>query len=898
MGVESRAHPPLDAEAGPESQPLRRLARSSGVYALASVAAPLIGLVLSPFLTHHLSLSEYGALAVINTAISLAVGLTQLNLASAVVRAYLYDYPHDGQRAGIIATATALLCLVAIPCTAIVVLLAPTLASLLLGRRDLGPAVALAAGVVLVQNLTVPGLALLRARSRALPYSLLSLANLLVTLGSTVVLVGALHAGVAGAVLGNGLGYACIVCCTLPGIIWRQGLRIRPEIARSMLAYGLPLVLNFLSYWVLQLLDRFLLSRYVSLAETATYTVAYTLGSVLAVVVINPFLLAWPTIMFATARRQDAAGIFRELFRWFSLLLLFAAYALALAATVFLSWLFPAGYQAAASVIPLVAAALVFYGIYYLFMIGANVRRMTWLAGVLMTLAAGVNIGLNLLLIPRYGMMGAAIATLAGYAVLAGAACLLNRRLYPVPFELARFSCALLLGGGLYVACALLARGHATAGRWGIDLGGLLVYGCSLAWLGKVPLARLGRRSGHRRGARPLRVCMHVRGPLRSDARVRREARTLLEEGYAVTVVDVEPQAVAARSEQIEGIAVRHLVKPAWFVRTRLPWRVGRSAEKFLFSTLALWRVEADIYHAHDVNALTACYCVARLRRRPLLFDAHELPLYECDRVHPLLRRLLWRGLSHLLARCAGIITVSPAIVQEMRTRYAAGDITLLRNIPPYQAFAASERLRQRCGLSAAARIALYQGNLQADRGLDLLVRAARFLAAEHVIVLMGRAVGETGEQLEALIASEGVAAQVKILPAVPYAELGAWTASADVGLLLFAPDFSANIRLCLPNKLFEYLMAGLPVLATPLEAVSEVLRATRAGRIVSALTPAGIGAALNALLADPAGLANLRANALLAAREELCWEQERQQLTALYRRLPVGEKDAHSLRI
>jgi O-antigen/teichoic acid export membrane protein len=837
---------------------------------------------------------------VLNTAISLAAGLTQLNLASAVVRAYLYDYPDDGQRAGIIATATSLLCLVAIPCSAAVVLLAPTLASLLLGRRDLGPAVALAAGVVLLQNLTVPGLARLRARSRPLPYALLSLANLLMTLGSSVVLVGVLHMGVAGAVLGNGLGYACIVLCTLPGIIWGQGLRMRPEIARSMLAYGLPLVLNFLAYWVLQLLDRYLLSRYASLAETATYTVAYTLGGVLAVVVINPFLLAWPTMMFSTARRPDAAHIFREIFRWFALLLLFAAYALTLVARVLLSWLFPASYQAAAGVIPLVAAALVFYGIYYLFMIGANVRRMTWLAGVLMSVAAGVNIGLNLLLIPRSGMIGAAIATLAGYGVLAAAACLVNRWLYPVPFELTRFGCALLLGGAFYIACHQLARGH----TWGIELGGLLVYGGLLAWLGRMPVAWIRKRPGRRRGARPLRVCMHVRGPLRSDARVRREARTLLEEGYIVTVVDVEPQAVAARSEQIEGIAVHHLVKPAWFVPARLPWRIGRSAGKFVSCTLALWRVKADLYHAHDVNALTACYCVARLRRRPVIFDAHELPLYEFDRVCRPLRRLLWRGLSHLLARCAGIITVSPAIMQEMRTRYAVDALTLVRNIPPYQAPGPSERLRQHCGLSATTRIALYQGNLQADRGLDLLVRAARFLAAGQVIVLMGRAVGQTGEQLQALIASEGVAGQVRILPAVPYAELGAWTASADVGLLLFAPAFSANIRLCLPNKLFEYLMAGLPVLATPLEAVSEVLHATRAGQVVAALTPADIGAELNALLADDARRAQLRANALQAARTQLCWEQERRQLTALYERLcpmvqmPVGEEDAHSLRV
>lgn len=465
---------------------LRKLVKSSGVYALSSIAVPLIGLVLSPFLTHHLSLSDYGALAITNTAIGLAVGLTQVNLASAVVRAYIYDYSTERDRRDIIATAAALLCLITLPFALIVALLAPQLAYFLFGRPGFSVAVALAGGVVLLQNLTVPGLSLLRSQNRPLPYSLLSLSNLLVTLFSTLFLVGALREGIAGAIIGNGLGYACIVICTLPGIFLRKGIKIRLDIAKSMLAYGLPLVLNFVSYWILQLLDRYLLSLYASLAETAKYTVAYTLGSVISVLVISPFTLAWPTIMFSTAKRKDAQAIFKVIFRYLSMLLLFAAFALSFAATVILNWLFPASYRSAADVIPFIAAALVFYGIYFIFMVGANVQRRTWLAAVFMTLAAIVNVGLNLILIPSYGTLGAAVATLIGYAALAFAAYLVNRRIYPVPFEIGRFLCAFFIGAGLYLGCNLLSRDHGTYTEWGIYLSGLLIYGALLAWLGKL----------------------------------------------------------------------------------------------------------------------------------------------------------------------------------------------------------------------------------------------------------------------------------------------------------------------------------------------------------------------------------------------------------------------------
>jgi O-antigen/teichoic acid export membrane protein len=465
---------------------LSKLVKSSGVYALSSIAVPLIGLVLSPFLTHHLSLSDYGALAITNTAIGLAVGLTQLNLASAFVRAYIYEYSTEQDRSDVVATVATLLCLISIPVALIIALLAPQLADLLFGHPGFGLSIALAGGVVLLQNLTVPGLSMLRSQNRPLPYSLLSLSNLLVTLFASLFLVGALKEGIEGAIIANGLGYACIVICTLPRIFWKKGIKVRLDMTKSMLAYGLPLVLNFISYWILQLLDRYLLSLYGSLAETAKYTVAYTLGSVISVVIISPFTLAWPTLMFSTAKRADAQQTFKIIFRWLSMILLFTAFALSFAATVILKWLFPVNYYSAANVIPFVAGALVFYGLYFVFMVGVNIRRMTWLAAVFMTIAAVVNVGLNLVLIPSYGAVGAAAATLIGYAVLALVAYIVNQKIYPVPFELGRFGCALLIGAVLYAGCDFLSRNQGTYTGWGIHLGGLVLYGGCLVWLGKL----------------------------------------------------------------------------------------------------------------------------------------------------------------------------------------------------------------------------------------------------------------------------------------------------------------------------------------------------------------------------------------------------------------------------
>ncbi len=467
---------------------LGKLAKNSGIYALSSIAVPLVSLVLAPFLTHHLTLYDYGALVLTNTAISLAVGVTQLGLSSAFFRAYGYDYTAERDRRDVVATVTTLLCLVSIPMTIMVSILSPWLAELFFGNSSLGNYIAIAGGVVLLQNLTIPGMAWLRAENRPLLYSLLSISNLLVTLLATIYLIGVLNWGVPGAIIANGLGYAFIVICTLPVIVVLTGVKLRSDIIKNLLAFGLPLVLNFFSYWVLQLMDRYLLSLFASLAETAMYSVAYTLGSVMSVVIIGPFTLAWPTAMFALAKRKNAVKLFKLLFRWLSMLLLFAAFGFTFVATFILDWLFPTTYHSAAFVIPIVAESLVFYGLYFVFMVGANIRRKTWLTAVFTTIAALVNVALNLFLIPHAGSMGAAVATLIAYIILALAAYIANQRLYPIPFEIGRFTVGLLVGVGLYMGSIFLAKSHGTYVAWGYSLVALVFYGGFLALLARPPV--------------------------------------------------------------------------------------------------------------------------------------------------------------------------------------------------------------------------------------------------------------------------------------------------------------------------------------------------------------------------------------------------------------------------
>ncbi|MGZ3663137.1 MAG: glycosyltransferase family 4 protein [Ktedonobacterales bacterium] len=382
------------------------------------------------------------------------------------------------------------------------------------------------------------------------------------------------------------------------------------------------------------------------------------------------------------------------------------------------------------------------------------------------------------------------------------------------------------------------------------------------------------------------KVCMHVFRPARTSVRTMRAATALVKAGMAVSVVDFESENVRPLIEERDGITITHIVVPTWSVPTRFkPWFLIKSASMFGTRVFALLRSHADVYHAHDAPALFACYVAAWLRRKPVIFEAYELPWSEPYFSESLYRRVLRTVLVSFLhvmiPRCAGVITVSPPLARELQRRYGSTAPVLVRNIPEYRIPISSDRLRRHLALDGTTPIALFQGNLQPDRALDALVRAARFLAPGIVIALLGG--GRSRAALETLIAEEGVEERVKILPPVPQTELLDWTASADIGLAIYPDVYSDNVRMFLPHKLFEYIMAGLPVLASAKEAIVEIIHEYGVGVVVESLDAERLGQTISTMIADKEALRVMRRNALEAAQRELRWDVESQRLITLY---------------
>ncbi|GER85853.1 hypothetical protein KDW_00150 [Dictyobacter vulcani] len=259
----------------------------------------------------------------------------------------------------------------------------------------------------------------------------------------------------------------------------------------QLLVTGLSTIPGFLAIWILQLSDRYFLLAFSSLSQTASYTVAYTLGNLLGPLVITPFSLSWHSALYSIAKKANALELFQKVFRFYGLIALLIVFMVSVLAKEVLEWLFPPAYGMASAIIPLIALANFLYGFFEIFNLGILLRGKLHFNVILLPFAALVNFGCNYLLIPDFGVMGAAFSTLLAYGLLVWLAYIVNQRLYPVPFEIGLCSVGLISGFMLFIVDQLLVLHVNQLSRWFIGIGLTGCYAVCLWFLSKFPARKL-----------------------------------------------------------------------------------------------------------------------------------------------------------------------------------------------------------------------------------------------------------------------------------------------------------------------------------------------------------------------------------------------------------------------
>jgi glycosyltransferase involved in cell wall biosynthesis len=371
-----------------------------------------------------------------------------------------------------------------------------------------------------------------------------------------------------------------------------------------------------------------------------------------------------------------------------------------------------------------------------------------------------------------------------------------------------------------------------------------------------------------------MNVTMLLHKSVVFDSRVRREAAALAAAGHEVCVVELAP--VPEGEAVLDGFRRRSCLPPEW-VRRRLPWRLYRLAFLVSFVRVAV-RTAPDVVHAHDAAMLVPGLLAARLTGARLVYDSHELATSVPYRE----RTWAWLvgAVERLVVRrCDAVITVSDGIAARLAERYRLPVVpAVVRNV---SALGDGGRggLRVRLGLGPGDPLVLHQGAPAPDRGCEVMVAAMSSLPGAR-LAFLGDPEPGYGERLAAEIDRRGLSERVTMLPSVAIEELLAWTAESDVGVTLLQ-DTCENHRLALPNKLFEYIAAGVPVVAADLPEARRLIDAYGIGWCVAPDDPAQLAATLETALSergDPA-----RAQRLLRAAAELRWPVEQARLHAVY---------------
>ena len=447
----SNPHSAEPAGAPPEAG-LSRLWRTSSLYLLGNVASRAVGFLAIPFYSRFLTPAEYGLIELIEVSITIvAISFGLQSIGPALTRMFHDQHTDEGECA-VISTGVLFTALVSALVAAAAVLASAPLSQAVFRSADEAPLLQAAFAAMFFGSMIEIVLVYERIRERAKFFLAYSLAALVATLALNILFIGFMRTGVWGFVLSK----LIVTTAGSSFLTWRLirdvGWRWRPALIPAFVRFGAPLVLSSLAYFVIHSSNRFFLSASVDLAEVGRYALAYRFAILLSILVGDSFKSSWNVSFFRYTHQDGWQARFASVGMYFA----FVLYATGLAVAVFGPELFavmvPPSYFPPALLLPLLLLALVLREIGDLFQTLLLINRRTVLFSQIAVLGAALNITANILLIPFYGLYGAAAATLLTWGVHMVICCAVAWREHRIPLRDGSFAVMSGLAAAVFAA--------------------------------------------------------------------------------------------------------------------------------------------------------------------------------------------------------------------------------------------------------------------------------------------------------------------------------------------------------------------------------------------------------------------------------------------------------------
>ena len=444
----------------------KRLFRNSAIYTAGNILNRSTALISMPVLTRYLAPAEYGILSVVSALVTALSFIYYLGLRGSATRFY-YDLNSAIERRNYFSSLFFFLIGAAALLTTLLVIFGDTLlAPLLKGEVPFHPYMDIAVVTLVFGTFSVLPSVLMRVKEQAALFVTVEFARAtgITALSVLFVVVGGLGA------LGPLLASLTVTACAAVYFVYYLRPYLGPifhwaAIGQS-LVFGVPTISERLCWWVLNASNRIWLLQYVSLSAAGIYTVSHSMGFALQLVggAINS---AWTPFFYAIARdrtKQEARQMFSYTATYYTLAVVFFGLALALFAHEVFRILASDRYLAGLPIVPWVIGAAILETLYDIPSRGLYLMKRTQLLPLIMVAAAVVTTVLNALLIPSWGLVGAAVATLTGYATLLAVTLGVSQRIYFVPYQYLRLGKIFLAAGTVYAATLWLSPAALLAG--------------------------------------------------------------------------------------------------------------------------------------------------------------------------------------------------------------------------------------------------------------------------------------------------------------------------------------------------------------------------------------------------------------------------------------------------
>ncbi|MGK2954385.1 MAG: lipopolysaccharide biosynthesis protein [Solirubrobacterales bacterium] len=409
---------------------LRRLASTGAAYTAASIISKLIAVALLPLYTRYLTPSDYGAAEVLFAAVVAISIVIRLGVVEALLRFY---YKQDEDPDKTVATSFAALFWAGTIAALVLMPFAGPISELLLGQADT-ELTRIAIGGLWVLTLSEYLLTIFRLDEKAKAFFVVTVASVFVTIPVTVVLVVFLDMGAEGLLLGSyGTGIVFVI-----GLIayHRKRLSLIPDVPllKRMMRFGLPTMPAELSLYSLSFVDRIIIARTLGLAEAGLYSLAVKVAQSVNVLV-RGFQLAFPPLAYSIVDDDEARRAYSAVVTWFVVVMAMVITAIWLLAPWIIRIFAAPEYFGAEAAVGPVAAGTALYAIYMVLLVvlGRTGRTEFNFPATLAGVAA--NIGLNLILVPVWGIVGAAVSLVISYSIVLVLMYIFTQRLFPVPYE-------------------------------------------------------------------------------------------------------------------------------------------------------------------------------------------------------------------------------------------------------------------------------------------------------------------------------------------------------------------------------------------------------------------------------------------------------------------------------